>query len=84
MKPRNRREALAIMGIRREERRIAKFESLSGDWSANIACSQRQIDAATERINSGYYLEDANFELHEYEKLERAESRQSYSFQIED
>jgi hypothetical protein len=89
MKPRNRREALVIMSIRRNERRMERFKQMAGtsvyyDYALNIADCQRQIDAATARLNSGYYLDESNFELSDDEQVYREEARQTYSFQIED
>lgn len=82
MKPRNRREALAIMSMRRKERRQAAFRSMIGDWSANIADMQKQIDAARERIESGFYLEPE--EIDECEKADREHDAPHYSFVVED
>lgn len=86
MKPRNRRETLAMFHIRRKERRIAlAMNSLDDPRSVQvIADMQRQIDSTTAKIQSGYFLDDANFELSHDEELEREEARRSYSFQIED
>jgi len=82
MKPRNNHEVMAIMGIRRCERRQAAFRSMAGDWSVNIADMQEQIDAAHERINSGFYLEPK--QIGECEEADREHDRAHYSFVIED
>jgi|LakMenEpi03Aug12_release.lakeMendotaPanAssembly.Ray.scaffolds.fasta_scaffold1957092_1 hypothetical protein len=82
MKPRNNREALAIMGIRRCERRQAAFRSMPGDWSVNIAQMQDQIDAAMIRIKSGHYLEQE--QIDECEESDREYDAPHYSFTTED